>query len=249
MNLQALQPQKQDPPSTSLFSEHHQAIYPVEASPRFFAVCTGHRGQAALPRGLKAPVCHPAAHQPLGQDGTGIGASLTSCSGTPMLSEQERRPPIALDSCCWSRGSELQSCLLLSPVLVQPLPLPLPGGSEEQAHFAGTETAARSHRAPSSSSRCPRPLLCRASCAGRSPAGGTAGTHRDSRASSCPLKRGVSRRPRAQHGAPSRARKRSPPARHRAPGHGTGHRRCAYLHAVILLVATTFASWREEEGD
>lgn len=71
MNLQALQPKKRDPPSTSLFLEHHQAIYSVEASPCFFAVCTGHRGQAALPRGLKAPMCHPAAHQPLGQDRTG----------------------------------------------------------------------------------------------------------------------------------------------------------------------------------
>lgn len=33
MNLQALQPKKRDPPSTSLFLEHHQAIYSVEASP------------------------------------------------------------------------------------------------------------------------------------------------------------------------------------------------------------------------
>lgn len=100
MNLQTLQPKKQDPPSTSLFLEHHQAIYFVEASPCFFAVCTGHRGKAALPRGLEAPMHHPAAHQPLGQDGTGIRTSLTSCSRTSMLSEQEMRPPIPLDSCC-----------------------------------------------------------------------------------------------------------------------------------------------------
>lgn len=80
MNLQALQPKKQNPPSISLFLEHHQAISSVEALPCFFAVCTGHGGKAAVPRGLEAPMCHPAAHQPLGQDGTGTGTSLTSCS-------------------------------------------------------------------------------------------------------------------------------------------------------------------------
>lgn len=182
-----------------------------------------------------------------------------------MLSEEEMRPPIPLDSCCRSRGSGLQSCLLLSPVLVQLLPLPLPGGSEGQAHFASNETAASSCQAPSSTSPLPSPaalqsLLCTA-CPGRSaPAGGT-GTHRDSRANSCPWKCRVSRGLpawRGDHGhstetpTASRAWKRSPPARHRDPQHrpgSRGHRGWAYLHAVILLVATTFASWREEEGD
>lgn len=96
MNVQAVQPKKQDSPRTSLLLEHHPAIYSAEAPPCFFAACTGHRGQAAL---LKASPCHPAAHQPLVQDGTGTGTSLSSCR-TPMLSQQELRPPIPQESCC-----------------------------------------------------------------------------------------------------------------------------------------------------
>lgn len=225
------------------------------------------QGTSSTAKGVKSTHVSPSSTPALGigQDRTGIGAGLTSCSRIPMLSEEEMRPPIPLDSCCWSRGSGLQSCLLLSPVLVQLLPLPLPGGSEGQAHFASNETAASSCQAPSSTSPLPSPaalqsLLCTA-CPGRSaPAGGT-GTHRDSRANSCPWKCRVSRGLpawRGDHGhstetpTASRAWKRSPPARHRDPQHrpgSRGHRGWAYLHAVILLVATTFASWREEEGD
>lgn len=109
-----------------------------------------------------------------------------------------------------------------------------------------------SHTHPSSTSLLPslaalQSLPCTA-CPGRSRAGGT-GTHRDSRANSCPLKRRVSRGPPARDGDPHCHGMETPTAAPAVKGQaGEGGGEGTYLHAVILLVATAFASWREEEG-
>jgi len=153
---------------------------------------------------------------------------------------------ISPDGCC--RGCGLHSCL--------PHPRPLSWSSlclspslgaarGEYALQAMKQQRIAPHPVhPSSTSPLPslaalQSLLC-AARPGRSRAGGT-GTHRDSRASSCPLKHGALQGPPAQHGDPAAA-----PAAERQAGEGGGEG--AYLHAVILLVATAFASWGEEEG-
>lgn len=150
-----------------------------------------------------------------------------------MLSEQEMRPPILLDGCCWSHGPGLQSCLLLSPVLVQPLPLPLPGSSEGQAHLAGNEKQRVPAVHPPAPAHSPRPLRCKASCAlpvlaGAQPvARGHTGTAEPSQQLPFKAHRVSQGLPawRGNHGhstetpTASRAWKGSPPARHRDPQH------------------------------
>lgn len=180
------------------------------------------QGKSSTAKGVKSAHVSPSSTPTIG---TGIGTSLTSCSGTPMLSEQAMRPPILLHGCCCSR--------FWAAKLPPPVPCPGPASASPPSwEQRGTSFSWR-HR---NSSEFPQRTLQRqppplARCAAEPPArclswqepsrwhGDTPG--QPSQLNSCPLKRTRCRRD-CRRGAESTGTARRPP---RPAGHGKAHRR------------------------
>lgn len=159
-NLRSLQPEKRAPPDTGSFLEHHQAICSVKHHHTHLLCLRWARGAisaAKRVKGTHVPPCStPALGDRMGQE-LGGEPSPTSRSGTHAGASRRCSPPISPNVCCQAEamapGCKAATPCPLSPLLVQPLPLP--GCSEGRAHFAGREFPPDTPPAPSRSPRSP----------------------------------------------------------------------------------------------